>query len=450
MSIVPKKGYIFLFLGDIIVFVASLWISLGLRTLSIPVWEAFIQHIIPFSLLFIAWSFIFFLAGLYGKHTRILRAKLPQTIFYTQTLNMMVAAVFFFMIPYFGIAPKTILAIYLIVSSALIFAWRVYIFPYIRPSYRAKVVLIASGSDVDKLVEEVGSDGHYPFIFDTILDTNNVDAHQVVQHVCRIAEEGDDAFIAADMSDKSMSAVLPILYDTAFRKRRFALIDVNQLYQDVFDSVPLSLTHYSWVLSNVSVSWAHDVVKKGIDVVLALILGVLSLILYPIVAWAIKLDDGGPIFITQERIGKFQNKIKIVKFRSMSGNDKGNYKNGKTELKITRVGKIIRRLRIDELPQLWNVVKGDLSFVGPRPELPALVNHYSSKIPYYDARHLITPGLTGWAQIKHERHPHHGTDVEETKNKLSYDLFYLKNRSFLLDLYIMFQTARVVLTEKGS
>jgi len=449
MSIVPKKGYILLFLGDLAIFTASLWISLALRSFSIPPWEVFENHLVPFSLLFVAWTFVFFLAGLYGKHTRILRAQLPQTIFYTQTLNMVIAAIFFFLIPHFGITPKTILAIYLIISSGLIFTWRVYMFPYIRPSYRAKVVLIASGSDIDSLVEEVGNDNHYPFVFDTILDTNNVDSHQVVQHVCRIAEEGEDAFIAADMSDHSIVSVLPILYDTAFRKKRFALIDVNQLYQDVFDRVPLSLTHYQWVLSNVSVSWAYDAIKRFVDVLLAILLGSISLILYPLVALAIKLDDGGEIFITQERIGKFQNKIRIIKFRSMSSNDQGS-EVMKSSGRITRVGKVIRRLRIDELPQLWNVLKGDLSFVGPRPELPPLVNHYSSKIPYYDARHLITPGLTGWAQIKHDRHPHHGTNVEDTKDKLSYDLFYLKNRSFLLDVYILFQTARVVLTERGS
>ena len=114
------------------------------------------------------------------------------------------------------------------------------------------------------------------------------------------------------------------------------------------------------------------------------------------------------------------------------------------------MGKWLRLSRIDELPQLWNVLKGDLSFVGPRPELPSLVAHYSARIPFYDARHLVKPGLTGWAQLNHHAHPHHGADVEETKNKLSYDVYYLKNRSLLLDVYIMFQTARVVLFERGS
>ena len=124
--------------------------------------------------------------------------------------------------------------------------------------------------------------------------------------------------------------------------------------------------------------------------------------------------------------------------------------NGKTSLTVTKVGKWLRNLRIDELPQLWNVLKGDLSLVGPRPELPALAGGYSARIPYYNARHLINPGLTGWAQLHHDRDPHHGADIAETKNKLSYDLYYLKHRSLLLDLYIILQTIRIVLTARGS
>ena len=117
---------------------------------------------------------------------------------------------------------------------------------------------------------------------------------------------------------------------------------------------------------------------------------------------------------------------------------------------MTRVGKWLRVLRIDELPQLLNVLRGDLSLVGPRPELPPLAAQYSARIPYYNARHLIAPGLMGWAQLRHDRHPHHGADVAETKEKLSYDLYYLKKRSLLLDLFIILQTVRLILTAKGT
>jgi lipopolysaccharide/colanic/teichoic acid biosynthesis glycosyltransferase len=135
----------------------------------------------------------------------------------------------------------------------------------------------------------------------------------------------------------------------------------------------------------------------------------------------------------------------------MSGNDSGNYgPHGKTQLVVTRVGRWLRVLRIDELPQLWNVFKGDLSLVGPRPELPALAEQYSSRIPYYNARYLVTPGLAGWAQTRHDRHPHHGADIAETKEKLSYDLYYLKHRSLFFDIFIILQTIRIVLTARGT
>jgi lipopolysaccharide/colanic/teichoic acid biosynthesis glycosyltransferase len=245
--------------------------------------------------------------------------------------------------------------------------------------------------------------------------------------------------------------VLPIMYDAAFHKQRFALIDAIDLYQEMFDRVPLSFIRYEWVLRHVSSSSIYDMLKRVFDTAVALVMGAVSLLVYPFVALAIQLEDGGDIFITQERVGKFQKPIKIIKFRTMSGNDNGVYDaTGKSTLKVTRVGKWLRILRVDELPQLWNVVRGELSLVGPRPELPALAAQYNARIPYYNARYLVTPGLTGWAQIKHDRDPHHGADVAETKMKLSYDLYYLKRRSLLLDLFIMLQTVRIVFTARGT
>ena len=134
----------------------------------------------------------------------------------------------------------------------------------------------------------------------------------------------------------------------------------------------------------------------------------------------------------------------------MTSNDGGNYSaSGKSELQITRVGKFIRLTRIDELPQLWNVLRGDISLVGPRPEFPSLVAVYEKEIPYYNVRHLIQPGLSGWAQIYHSAHPHHAVAVNDTRDKLSYDLYYVKHRSFLLDLRIALQTFKALISKSG-
>ncbi|PIR82737.1 hypothetical protein COU20_00985 [Candidatus Kaiserbacteria bacterium CG10_big_fil_rev_8_21_14_0_10_59_10] len=451
MSPVPKREYLVLLAGDVLVFTLALWVTLALRYLEPPAIGLFRLHFEPFLLLFGAWVVVFFLAGLYGRHTKLFRSKLLPTILYAQLINVAIAALFFFSVPLFGIAPKTILVLYLAVSSLMIFGWRVLLFPRLRLSKRLKGVLIASGPDALDLVEEIQSDARYPLMFERVIDTSNIPSHEVIQQACRVAAEDDVAFLVVDFSDPALSAALPIVYDAAFQKRQFALVDILDLYEEVFERVPLSFMTYERVLGNLSRSRLYDALKRAIDLSMGLAAGVFSLVLYPFVALAIKLEDGGPVFISQERVGRYQQHIKVLKFRSMTGNDNGKYgHSGTSSLRVTRVGKYLRILRIDELPQLWNIVAGDLSFVGPRPELPALAAHYSARIPYYNARYLLPPGLTGWAQIRHDRHPHHGAEVAETKEKLTYDLYYLKRRSLLLDIYIILQTIRIVLTARGT
>jgi len=451
MTLVPKREYVILLLGDVIVFALSLWLALALRYLEVPSNRILAMHVTPFLILFTAWIGIFFLAGLYGKYTKLFRSRLFPTILYTQIINVALAALFFFFIPLFGIAPKTVLLIYLLVSSLLIVGWRVVLFPRLRRGRRLKGVLLGAGPDARALAEEIGADARYPFRFEYVVDTSQTPSHEVIQHACRIAEEDDIAFLVVDVSDQALQAALPILYDAAFHKHRFVMVNMMDLYQEIFDRVPLSLVRYEWVLENSSSTPAYDILKRAIDIAVSFLGGVLSLVLYPFIMLAIKMDDGGDVFIKQERVGRFQKPMYIYKFRSMTGNDGGKYdQTGKSTLSVTRVGKILRVLRLDEIPQLWNVLIGDLSIVGPRPEFPALAEHYNARIPYYNARYLVTPGLTGWAQIFHDRHPHHGTDVAATKEKLAYDLYYFFRRSLLLDIYIILQTIRIVLTARGT
>jgi len=454
MRLVPKWEYLVLLLGDAGIFSLSLWITLAFRYLEFPNSELYFKHLAPFSILFVVWAIIFFLGGLYGKHTRLFRSRLPATILYTQTINILVAALFFFLVPAFGLAPKTILILYLPISFALIYFWRVSLFARLPRLLRGRVlkgVLVASGRDAERLAQEVANDSRYPFIFEHIIDTSKSPSHEVIRKALRLVEEDDMALLVMDFSDRAFDAARPIIYDAAFHKERFVIIDVVDLYQEVFDCVPLSLVKYEWVLASVNASRLYGALKRALDVVGVLILGAITLPLYPFVALAIKLEDGGPVFIEQERVGCYQKPVRLVKFRSMTGNDKGEYgAHGKSKLTVTKVGNFLRMSRIDELPQLWNVLRGDLSLVGPRPEFPALSREYSSKIPYYNARYLLPPGLTGWAQVKHDTHPHHAADIEETKTKLSYDLYYLKHRSLFLDLFIILQTIRIILTGRGS
>jgi lipopolysaccharide/colanic/teichoic acid biosynthesis glycosyltransferase len=451
MSLAPQREYITLLLGDVLCFVVALWASLAVRTVSLPTQGLYLDHIFPFGVLFGVWILTFFLAGLYDKQNRLLQSRLPSLILAVQSINMLVAAVFFFAIPQFGLAPKTILAIYLVISSLFIYIWRIFLFPLIRPRGRSGAIMLASGPDIERLAEEVNSDARFAFKFVKILDVESLENHQIIQQMLRVLEDESISVVVADPSAPVLTQALPLMYDSAFRKRQFAFVDVKQLYEDVFDRVPLTLMRYDWVLSYIVSSRVYDALKRSIDVVGAGIGLVCVAPCMPFIMLAIKLDDAGTLFISQERVGRFFNPIHIWKFRTMSGNESDR---GDAALKskkvVTRVGSFLRKSHLDEVPQLWNILRGDLSFVGPRPELPALAAQYSSRIPFYNARHLITPGLSGWARIRHEADPHHGVDIEETRRKLAYDLYYLKNRSLVLDVFIILQTVSFILGGRGK
>lgn len=222
------------------------------------------------------------------------------------------------------------------------------------------------------------------------------------------------------------------------------------IYEELFGRIPLSVLDDRWVARNVSRSahMLYDPIKRLMDLSAALVVGLLSLVFYPFLILAIKLQDGGAVFYSQTRTGQNNQPFAMKKFRSMSGADQGS-EVLKSKHVVTPVGRVIRKTRIDEIPQLWNVLKGDLSLIGPRPEFPALVDEYARQIPYYNLRHLVKPGLSGWAQLYHDNHPHHGTEVEATREKLSYDLYYLKHRSLLLDITIALKTIKKLITRSG-
>ena len=165
-------------------------------------------------------------------------------------------------------------------------------------------------------------------------------------------------------------------------------------------------------------------------------------------ALAIKLESRGPIFYKQTRVGKNGKQFTLVKFRSMrvDAERDGAVWASVSDDRTTRVGRVIRKLRLDEIPQFWNIIKGDMSFVGPRPERPEFVAKLAESIPYYEYRHLVTPGLTGWAQVNYP----YGASIEESRNKLEYDLYYIKNQSVSLDLVILFETVKTILFGRGG
>jgi len=194
---------------------------------------------------------------------------------------------------------------------------------------------------------------------------------------------------------------------------------------------------------------AFMVLRRIFSLTASLTLLLLILPVIPLVILAIKLDSKGDLLYKQERVGRGGLVFYCYKFRTMRPNaeaDTGPTWAGDDDPRITRIGKFLRKARLDEVPQLWNVLRGDMAFVGPRPERPEFVEWLTKEIPYYPVRHVVRPGITGWAQVRYR----YGNTVEDAKEKLQYDLFYIKNVSLGLDFLVMFQTIKTVLFGRGA
>jgi sugar transferase (PEP-CTERM system associated) len=221
-------------------------------------------------------------------------------------------------------------------------------------------------------------------------------------------------------------------------------------YERVTGRVSLDMIRPSWLIFTGRGRQAKlaTVTRNAVHRTVALIGALLSLPIVLLTAILIKIDSRGPIFYKQERIGKNGRPFVLTKFRSMrvDAEKEGPVWASKGDDRTTRVGRIIRKIRVDEIPQFWNILCGEMSFVGPRPERPHFVAQLAQEIPYYEQRHLITPGLTGWAQIKYP----YGASIEDARQKLQYDLFYIKNHSLFLDAIILFETIKIILFGRGA
>ncbi|HEY6217774.1 MAG TPA: TIGR03013 family XrtA/PEP-CTERM system glycosyltransferase [Pyrinomonadaceae bacterium] len=221
-------------------------------------------------------------------------------------------------------------------------------------------------------------------------------------------------------------------------------------YERVTGRVSLSMLRPSWLIFTGRGRQAKlaELTRATVHWLVALIGAILSLPIVLLTAVLIKLESRGPVFYKQERIGKNGRTFVLTKFRSMrvDAEQDGPVWASKRDSRTTRVGRVIRKVRIDEIPQFWNILKGEMSFVGPRPERPHFVAQLAEEIPFYEQRHLIAPGLTGWAQIKYP----YGASIEDARQKLQYDLFYIKNQGLILDAIILFETIKIILFGRGA
>ena len=229
------------------------------------------------------------------------------------------------------------------------------------------------------------------------------------------------------------------------------VLDLASYFERALGQLRLDSLRVGWMIfgDGFRQTWRRTFFKRAFDILVALVLLLLALPVMLVTAILIVFEDGFPVFYRQERVGLDGRLFDVIKFRSMRNDAESDGKPrwaATDDDRVTRVGRIIRKLRIDELPQLYNVLTGDMSMVGPRPERPYFVDQLTRDIPFYAVRHSVKPGLTGWAQVSYQ----YGSTIEDSVQKLQYDLYYVKNHTLFLDIVILFHTVGVVLTGKGA
>lgn len=425
-----------------------------MRYLAIPGWDLLWIHLIPFSLLFMVWILLFFIWGLYDQHTMFFKSRLPERILRAQTINVVIAAIFFFFVPIFGIAPKTNLLLYLVFSSILMIWWRGWFFPRVAGGYRAAALVVGGGSEIRELIAEVNDNHRYPFYFSETIVADKLDGGAVGDRIFSVLRDPRLELVVIDLHHRKLANILPHLYKPLFSNVRF--VDMRELYEDIFERTPLSILGDSQAMEELASrthSRGYEIVKRVIDIIGGLLMGIVALVIAPFIWLAMRMEGPGPLIIEQDRFGERARKIRTYKFRSMTFNDAaGSAWIGENQNKVTKVGALLRKTSLDEFPQFINIIKGEISLIGPRNDTEGIGNRLAEAIPNHNVRYAVPPGITGWAQInqRYKSGNISPQSVEEMKMRLMYDLYYIKNRSLVLDIMIALKTIKRMVFRSGS
>ena len=311
---------------------------------------------------------------------------------------------------------------------------------------KERVVFVGENDYTEDLLESVKKDGQYVFV----TSLNNTDMKVLGKEILELynTKKFD---VLVDFTDKLLRD--PKITEKLLQYKLEGLQYYNYLefYETYENKLPISHLSPKWFLENTGFEIYHNnfnlKAKRLLDLLFALLIGIFAAPVIVLAAIIVKLESKGPIFFIQERIGEGNKKFNIVKFRSMTTDAEkdGPQWASKNDNRVTKFGKIMRATRIDELPQLWNVLRGEMSFVGPRPEREYFIQQLEKEIPYYNLRHTVKPGLTGWAQVMYP----YGASVEDAYRKLQYDLYYIKHHSIPFDVKVLLKTVTIVIFGKG-
>ncbi len=432
-----------LFAGDIVALYLGLFATLILRY-GANFYALFVAlHVLPFSIIFLFWIIIFYVAGLYD--IRHLRNNLDFLKIFglTLTVNAIVAVFFFYLIPAFGITPKTNLFVFIVIFAIIEFYWRRAFNRVISHGEAPnKVLLIGSGRAAHATQRSVIENPQLGY---------EIKAHLMEEEVYAEPKRLYDL----SMQHHVNLVVVPreLKHDEKLNKALYDLLgqgieirDVINFHELIMRKVPVSDLEESWFLENlINQQKFYDQLKRAWEFLAALAIGIVLLPVELLIALIVKLTSPGPVFIRQKRVGRLGATFTLYKFRSMVAlspeglaETNGAQWAARGDARVTPFGRFIRAAHLDELPQLMNIVRGDLSFVGPRPERPEFIQILKEKIPYYEIRQLLKPGVTGWAQINYR----YGASIEDSQKKLEYDIYYIKNRSIMLDIAIILKTIK--------
>lgn len=452
-----------LLVGDLALMMAALVLGLMVRYRTLDISDYWQTHRLSFGILFFLWAVVLFINNAYDLR----RAKNSILFFQNVSLsflaNFFLGLAFFYFIPAFRITPKTNLVLVVLIALALVSIWRALFNWWLGPSLlRRSILFLGYHPRMEELITMFANDPQIGFRVAAIVHPT----HTEIPHAIRASVEyfSDPLRVRAvvDIKDVHMiviSSTLPRslelekeLYELLFW--RVEMTDLASFYEAVTGRVNTDMLSESWFLQNLRESRKqyYDAARTVFDLLAAVILGLGFAVIFPFVALAIVLESGRPLFIKQARVGYNNNLFTIYKLRTMYvRNSDGSAEQGHAQFsqpndsRITRVGRWLRRFRIDELPQVLNVLRRDMNIIGPRPERPEFVEQLQERAPFYSIRHLLRPGLTGWAQVSYR----YGATLEESLVKLEYDLFYMKHRAILMDIVILLKTVRIIMKAMG-
>lgn len=455
LKFIPKKG-LMLFVGDITAIAFAQVLSISMRLSVNPIYV--IHNYGLFNLSSMLIPFFFFLFDLYNVNIRYKDFHVFSKVLIVFFIAEMFEAVIYFFLPNFFKSGRSVFLLSSLLSFVLIYLWRYFFSSAFKRFLNGKdrILIVGAGKAgraLSKMLVTVPYIEVVGFIDD---DKSKHGKHNspIVLGGCDILEEVTRKFnitkIIIAITHLKCPELLKNVLDT--KLRGVAVYDMPSYCEERFGRIPVEHVDDFWFvstpISGVKRGLYNRRIKRFLDIIFAITGLILSLPLSILAYVLIKLDSPGKAIFSQLRVGLYGQEFTCLKFRTMiEGKENDRRFAGKeNDPRITRIGRFLRKTRIDEIPQLWNVLKGDMSFVGPRALIPEEVNEFEQKIPYFGLRHVVRPGVTGWAQVNY----HHGTTVEDGLKKLEYDLFYIKNLSPILDMHIILKTIQVILFAKGA